>query len=57
MLTVACAMCRPVEIVQVPIVPSDFFTCNPAIDVPSSKNQASQLAGGCEGCETTKSKL
>ncbi|RMD44074.1 hypothetical protein DV735_g1060, partial [Chaetothyriales sp. CBS 134920] len=33
----------PVEIFQLHIKPSDFFTCNPAIDVPSSKNTASQL--------------
>lgn len=48
----------PVEIVQVPIVPVDFFECNPAIDVPSSKNAHSQLADGCAGCEgKEKSKL
>lgn len=42
-------MCRPVEISQVNIFPSDFFTCNPSIDVPSKKNEASQLAG-CGDC-------
>lgn len=41
---------RPVEISQVLITPSDFFTCNPAIDVPSSKNEASQLADSCGSC-------
>ncbi|RMZ87039.1 hypothetical protein DV736_g5735, partial [Chaetothyriales sp. CBS 134916] len=46
----------PVEIFQLHIKPSDFFTANPAIDVPSTKNSASQLvvtngvngAGCCE---------
>ncbi|RMZ83078.1 hypothetical protein DV738_g1415, partial [Chaetothyriales sp. CBS 135597] len=33
----------PVEIFQLHIKPSDFFTANPALDVPSSKNAASQL--------------
>lgn len=37
----------PVEITQVSIVPSDFFTANPSIDVPSSKNNSSQLADCC----------
>lgn len=37
----------PVEITQVSIVPSDFFTANPSIDVPSSKNTSSQLADCC----------
>lgn len=50
----------PVEIVQVPIVPVDFFEANPAIDVPSNKNAKSQLAdGSCSSCEgqQEKSKL
>lgn len=48
----------PVDIVQVPIVPVDFFEANPAIDVPSSKNKNSQLADGCSSCESKeKSKL
>ena len=34
---------RPVEIHQLHIRPSDFFTANPALDVPSTKNQASVL--------------
>ncbi|KAK3724095.1 hypothetical protein LTR37_001217 [Vermiconidia calcicola] len=46
----------PVEIQQINILPADFFTCNPSIDVPSSKNQASQLAD-CESCDKTKSRL
>lgn len=33
----------PVDIFQVHFKPSDFFDKNPAIDVPSSKNQASVL--------------
>jgi hypothetical protein len=54
----SCRPVMPVEIVQVPIVPVDFFECNPAIDVPSSKNQNSQLADSCKSCESTeKSKL
>ncbi|KAK3674803.1 hypothetical protein LTR78_005147 [Recurvomyces mirabilis] len=36
----------PVEIIQLPIVPSDFFTSNPALDVPSQRNQTSRLANG-----------
>ncbi|KAG9769431.1 Copper amine oxidase 1 [Exophiala dermatitidis] len=36
----------PVEIHQLQIKPTDFFTENPAIDVPSSKNEASVLANG-----------
>jgi primary-amine oxidase len=33
----------PVEIYQVHFKPSDFFEQNPAIDVPSTKNEASVL--------------
>ncbi|RYP14183.1 hypothetical protein DL765_006544 [Monosporascus sp. GIB2] len=33
----------PVEILQVQIVPADFFTQNPSIDVPSSKDSGSKL--------------
>ena len=33
----------PVEIYQVHFKPSDFFERNPAIDVPSTKNNASVL--------------
>ncbi|CAO2649268.1 Nn.00g066530.m01.CDS01 [Neocucurbitaria sp. VM-36] len=43
----------PVEIYQVHFKPSDFFERNPAIDVPSSKNDASVLVGKecCSGTE------
>lgn len=37
---------RPVEMLQVHITPSDFFTGNPAIDVPSSLDSGSKLANG-----------
>lgn len=47
---------RPIEIINVPIIPSDFFECNPAIDVPSVKNESSQLAD-CGKCDGEKSKL
>ncbi|KIV77238.1 hypothetical protein PV11_09053 [Exophiala sideris] len=36
----------PVEIHQLNIKPADFFTENPAIDVPSNKNEASVLTNG-----------
>jgi primary-amine oxidase len=36
-------MNRPVEIMDLHIVPYDFFTANPAIDVPQSKNASSRL--------------
>ena len=41
----------PVEIYQVHFKPSDFFERNPAIDVPSTKNNASVLdeKGCCSG--------
>lgn len=38
----------PVEIHQMMLKPVDFFTSNPAIDVPSSKNEASVLVGCCK---------
>ena len=43
----------PVEIYQLHYKPSDFFERNPAIDVPSSKNEASVLVGKecCNGDE------
>lgn len=47
----------PVEIHQLHIKPSDFFDCNPAIDVPGNKNLASVLANGTKGetcCESGK---
>lgn len=34
---------RPVEILDLHIKPADFFTANPAIDVPGRKNFTSQL--------------
>lgn len=40
----------PVEIYQVHFKPADFFDRNPAIDVPSTKNQASVLVKDC--CST-----
>ena len=40
----------PSEIFQVHFKPSDFFTANPAIDVPSTKNQASVLVGKESEC-------
>ncbi|KAI2632876.1 copper amine oxidase 1 [Xylaria nigripes] len=38
----------PVEIHQVHIRPSDFFTCNPALDMPSRKDEASVLVSCCD---------
>jgi hypothetical protein len=35
---------RPVETLAFNISPVDFFTANPAIDVPPSSDTASQLA-------------
>lgn len=37
---------RPVEIHQISLRPADFFSENPSIDVPSSKNNASVLTKG-----------
>jgi len=37
---------RPVEILDLHIKPADFFTANPAIDVPGRKNFTSQLTDG-----------
>jgi primary-amine oxidase len=34
---------RPVEIFQLMIKPADFFTANPSLDVPSSRNAASRV--------------
>ena len=39
-------MLRPVETLQIPILPVDFFTCNPSIDVPSNRNLTSQYTQG-----------
>ncbi|EHK18968.1 uncharacterized protein TRIVIDRAFT_80736 [Trichoderma virens Gv29-8] len=41
----------PVETFQIHIKPTDFFNANPAIDVPSTRNNASVLLGG--SCCTT----
>lgn len=38
---------RPVEILQVHLTPSDFFTQNPAIDVPGEKDSGSILMSTC----------
>lgn len=38
-------MRRPIETHQIHLKPADFFTKNPAIDVPSTKNQTSMLHG------------
>lgn len=40
----------PVEIHQLHLRPADFFTANPAIDVPASKNTASVLAEQEKSC-------
>jgi primary-amine oxidase len=37
----------PVEIHQLHLKPADFFTMNPAIDVPGTRNEASVLVNGC----------
>ncbi|KAF2474056.1 copper amine oxidase-like protein [Lindgomyces ingoldianus] len=42
----------PVDIFQVNLRPSDFFTANPAIDVPSTKNTASVLVDDKKDCCT-----
>ncbi|CAM1506276.1 Fc.00g059170.m01.CDS01 [Cosmosporella sp. VM-42] len=44
----------PVEIHQIHLRPSDFFTSNPALDVPSTRNEASVLVSSC--CETIEDK-
>ncbi|KAF9889337.1 hypothetical protein FE257_007447 [Aspergillus nanangensis] len=40
----------PVEIFQLMIRPSDFFTENPALDVPSDKNGSSVVVGKSSDC-------
>ncbi|KAF7547660.1 hypothetical protein G7046_g8932 [Stylonectria norvegica] len=42
----------PVEIHQIHLRPADFFTANPAMDVPSTKNQASVLLSCCENASS-----
>ncbi|KAK7433211.1 hypothetical protein QQZ08_000146 [Neonectria magnoliae] len=37
----------PVEIHQIHLRPADFFTANPALDVPSTRNRASVLLSCC----------
>lgn len=37
----------PVEITELKITPSDFFTGNPALDVPLTRDERSVLAGRC----------
>ncbi|EGY18217.1 hypothetical protein VD0002_g3866 [Verticillium dahliae] len=37
----------PVEIMELHISPVDFFTANPAINVPSGKDTTSELTSGC----------
>ncbi|KAL3453207.1 copper amine oxidase [Aspergillus insuetus] len=44
----------PVEIFQLMIKPSDFFTANPSLDVPSGKNAASRVVGSSECCRNAQ---
>lgn len=44
----------PVEMIQVHITPSDFFTGNPALDVPSSADTGSKLTEGSSCCAVEK---
>ncbi|KAL6238306.1 hypothetical protein BDW75DRAFT_201973 [Aspergillus navahoensis] len=44
----------PVEIFQLMIKPSDFFTGNPSLDVPSLKNEASRVVGKSECCRSAQ---
>lgn len=37
----------PVETMQLHILPSDFFTANPSLDVPSGQDGSSKLTAGC----------
>ena len=41
---------RPVEICEVKITPSDFFTGNPSLDVPSNGDHGSKLTEGAQCC-------
>ncbi|CAE7007373.1 hypothetical protein CFE70_001440 [Pyrenophora teres f. teres 0-1] len=47
----------PCEIYQLHYKPSDFFERNPAIDVPSAKNNSSVLVGRDSGCCSGSNKL
>mmetsp|Transcript_44446 Transcript_44446/g.96647 ORF Transcript_44446/g.96647 Transcript_44446/m.96647 type:complete len:678 (-) Transcript_44446:296-2329(-) len=40
----------PCEMTGFSIKPDNFFSGNPAIDLPPEKNAASKLAAGCNGC-------
>jgi primary-amine oxidase len=40
----------PVEVTGFSLKPDNFFSGNPAIDVPPEVNEASRLADGCRGC-------
>ncbi|KAH8594026.1 copper amine oxidase 1 [Bisporella sp. PMI_857] len=42
----------PVEIYQLHLRPADFFTTNPAIDVPSAKNESSVLTSDHVCCDS-----
>jgi primary-amine oxidase len=42
----------PVEIHQLHLRPADFFTANPAVDVPGTRNEASVLVNGTHGSES-----
>ncbi|KAH8721970.1 copper amine oxidase [Ilyonectria robusta] len=44
----------PVEINQIHLHPVDFFTANPALDVPSTKNKASVLLSCCGNTDADK---
>lgn len=44
------SLSRPVEMLQVHLTPSDFFTQNPAIDVPGEEKNGSILIPTC--CKT-----
>ncbi|KAL2060121.1 hypothetical protein VTL71DRAFT_9943 [Oculimacula yallundae] len=47
----------PVDVMQLHFKPSDFFTANPALDVPSNRNLTSTLVKGDSCCTKTESKL
>lgn len=51
------SLARPVEFLELHISPSDFFTKNPAIDVPSNKDIGSKLANSCCDRKTVSSRL
>ena len=43
----------PMEMHQIHLRPADFFTANPALDVPGRKNERSvEVGGSCGRCET-----